>query len=76
MKTLKAVQRGVSQLTKQKTAADDGSTHSDDASIDYGSDGLSPSKVVKFGQPTKDQTRNRTHEALTRLKKKKDAASK
>jgi hypothetical protein len=27
IKSLKAVQRGVSQLTKQKTAADDGSTH-------------------------------------------------
>ena len=34
IKTLKAVQRGVSQLSKQKTAADDGSTHSDDASAD------------------------------------------
>jgi hypothetical protein len=69
IKTLKAVQRGVSQLTKQQTAADDGSTPSDDASVDYGSDGNSPSKVVKYGHQTKEQIKNRTNAALIRHKK-------
>ena len=32
IKTLKAVQRSVLQITKQQPAADDGSTHSDEAS--------------------------------------------
>ena len=75
IKALKAVQRNVSQLTKQ-TAADDGSTHSDEASTDDLPEGNSPSKVVKFGHQTKEQLRNRTHAALTRLKQKRDAASK
>ena len=75
IKTLKAVQRGVSQLTKQKTAADDGSTHSDAASDDL-PEGNSPSKVVKYGHQTKEQLRNRTHAALMRYKKAKEAESK
>ena len=75
IKTLKAVQRGVSQLTKQKTAADDGSTHSDDASTDDLPEGNSPSKV-RFGHQTKEQLRNRTHAALMRYKKAKEAESK
>ena len=69
IKTLKAVQRGVSQLTKQQTAADDESTHSDEASTDYGPEGNSPSKVVKYGYQTKEQIKNRTNAALIRHKK-------
>ncbi len=73
--TLKAVQRGVLQLTKQKTAADDGSTHSDEASTDDLPEGNSPSKA-RFGYQTKEQLRNRTHAALMRYKKAKEAKSK
>jgi hypothetical protein len=62
IKTLKAVQRGVSQLSKQKTAADDGSTHSDDASADDLPEGNSPSKV-RFGHQTKEQLRNALQES-------------
>ena len=69
IKTLKAVQRGVSQLTKQQTAADDESTHSEETSTDYGTDGNSPSKVAKFGHQTKEQLKNRTNAALIRHKK-------
>jgi hypothetical protein len=75
IKTLKAVQRGVSQLSKQKTAADDGSTHSDKASTDDLPEGNLPSKV-RFGHQTKEQLRNRTHAALMRYKKAKEAESK
>jgi hypothetical protein len=75
IKTLRAVQRSVSQLSKQKTAADDGSTHSDDASADDLPEGNSPSKV-RFGHQTKEQLRNRTHAALMRYKKAKEAESK
>jgi hypothetical protein len=74
-KTLKAVQRRVSQLTKQKTAADDGSTHSDEASTDDLPEGNLPSKV-RFGHQTKEQLRNRTHAALMRYKKAKEAENK
>ncbi len=72
IKTLKAVQRGVLQLTKQKTATDDGSTHSDEASTDDLPEGNSPSKV-RFGHQTKEQLRNRNHAALMRYKKAKEA---
>jgi hypothetical protein len=48
IKTVKAVQRGVSQLTKQTTAADDGSTHSGEASTDDLPEGNSPSKVTRL----------------------------
>jgi hypothetical protein len=74
IKTLKAVQHGVLQ-PKQKTAADDGSTHSDKASTDDLPEVNSPSKVT-FGHQTKEQLRNRTHEALMRYKKAKEAESK
>jgi hypothetical protein len=65
IKNLKAVQRSVAQLSKKQAAADDESA-STEASTDYGNDGNSPSKVVKFAQPTA----NRTNKALTRQLKK------
>ena len=60
IKNLKAVQRSVSQLTKQQTAADDESTNSTEASLDP-----EPSKAVKSAPATT----NRTNAALTRSSK-------
>jgi thiol:disulfide interchange protein len=64
IKNLKAVQRSVSQLTKQQTAADDESTNSTEASLDP-----EPSKAVKSASATT----NRTNVALTRSAAKKKA---
>jgi hypothetical protein len=65
IKKLKAVERSVSQLTK-KAEADDDSVAS---TTSNSSEGNSPTKVKKYGHPTKEQTTNRTHKALIRLKK-------
>jgi hypothetical protein len=64
IKNLKAVQRSVSQLTKQQTAADDESTNSTEASPDP-----EPSKAIKSAPATT----NRTNAALTRSAAKKKA---
>jgi ribosomal protein S13 len=69
LKKLKAVERSVSQLSK-KAEADDHSV----ASIGSSSyEGNSPTKVKKYGHPTKEQTTNRTNKALIRLKQKADS---
>ena len=64
IKNLKAVQRSVSQLTKQ-AAADDKSTAS---ATEF--EGNSPTTVVKYGHPTAEATANRTNLALKRHLKK------
>jgi hypothetical protein len=63
IKNLKAVQRSVSQLKKLATD-DDTSTNSETASISR--EGNSPTKAKKYGHPTTEATKNRTHEALKR----------
>lgn len=67
IKNLKAVQRSVSQLAKQQAAGDEDSTKSSTASVSF--EGNSPTKVKKYGHPTKEATTNRTHAALSRLRK-------
>ena len=71
IQNLKAVQRSVSQLSKQQTAADDDATNTTEvtADVDFEEDN-SPSKVKKYGHPTT----NRTNAALTRQLKKLEKA--
>jgi hypothetical protein len=57
IKNLKAVQRSVSQLSKQQTAADDNASNKTElttADVDFQGD--SPSKVKKYGHPTTNRT--------------------
>ena len=70
IKNLKAVQRSVSQLSKQQTAADDDATNTTEATADVDFEGNSPSKVKRYGHPTT----NRTNAALTRQLKKLEKA--
>ena len=70
IKNLKAVQRSVSQLSKQQTAADDDATNTTEATADVDFEGNSPSKVKRYGHPTT----NRTNATLTRQLKKLEKA--
>jgi hypothetical protein len=67
IKNLKAVQRSVSQLTKQ-AAAEDESTNSTASATGF--EGNSSTTVVKYGHPTAEATANRTNLALKRHLKK------